>query len=154
MSKNKKSNQKEISFWKEVKKNLSFKRDNKEFPWLQSGLILLGFTLGVFVTSGVDIISRIDLSKEEEVIAEEMDDSEKCREQGGRYDRFAENCLLVTEDRGEPCTDKDDCSGYCLVDDDATLGEEVTGYCSENFIMEGCFKFADRGKVNSICIPD
>ena len=61
MTENKKNKQKP-SFFKVLKSSLKSNREDKYFPWLKSGFLLIGFTLGVFVTSSVDLLSRIDFS--------------------------------------------------------------------------------------------
>jgi hypothetical protein len=49
--------------------------------------------------------------------------------------------------------DSSECEGWCLVEDKEELGSNAkNGYCSEEYRPEGCFKFADQGEVNSICL--
>ncbi len=143
--------QNNISFWQAVKDTFKSKKDSKSsmFPWLQTGLVLVGFTAGVLVTTGVDIISRMITNESD---TEEISEADKCREQGGRYDNENETCIMVTSDRGSPCSDNSECEGWCLADEDDTLGEEKMGYCSDDFNPNSCFKFIDGGIVNSICM--
>jgi hypothetical protein len=151
MANNNKNSTKKMSFWEAVKTSFTSPEGKKIFPWFQSGLILIGFALGALVTSGVDVISRLDFGDEDETA--EVSEADECRDQGGRYDEDNNNCVLVTSDRGNSCTKNDDCSGWCLADSDAEIGSEDEGYCSENFGPEGCFKFMDEGRVNEICMP-
>lgn len=137
------------SFWKEVKDVFSKSSYPKIFPWLQSGLVLMGFTLGVFITVAVYMITDAAGQNEGTIVSES--EADKCRDKGGRYDSESEECILVTEDRGQGCKKNSDCEGWCLVDDDAEIGSEAEGTCSDDFTPEGCFKYMDEGKVNSIC---
>lgn len=145
-----KRNNKNNSFFKEVKNVFSERDDN--FPWFYSGILLVGFTLGVLVTAGVDIISRTNINQNEEVATSDLSEKDKCIEKGGRYDSKEEKCLMVTNDGSDDCTDKADCEGWCLADADAELRTEGTGTCSDEFQPKGCFKFMDKGSVNEICL--
>ncbi|MBN2016413.1 hypothetical protein JW766_06320 [Candidatus Dojkabacteria bacterium] len=140
-----------LSFWDTVKKSFRTDGSKKMFPWFQSGLLLVGFAAGVLVTSGVDIISRLDL--EENDTKEEESENQKCMDKGGRYDEDTQSCIMTTDDRGDACSKNEDCEGWCLIGEDATLGAQMNGYCSDNFKPKGCFKYIDNGKVNSICMP-
>lgn len=139
-----------VSFLDAVKNSFKPCKSSKTFPWFQSGLILVGFAAGVFVTSGVDILSRFTSSEQS---SQEISEDEKCREKGGRYDKESETCIIITSDRGGTCSDSSECQGWCLADENDELGQQEKGYCSDNFRPEGCFKFIDNGKVNSICMP-
>jgi hypothetical protein len=150
--KNTNSNGKKISFWQTLRSCFQTTQPTtKVFPWMQSGLVLLGFAIGVLVTTGVDILSRLDFSNDSSTV--KISESDKCMDKGGRYDTKTRTCLLATNDDGNQCSSNDDCEGWCLTDEDATIGEQQSGYCSENFRPTGCFKFIDNGKVNEICIP-
>jgi hypothetical protein len=148
--KNNKNSTKKMSFWQTVKAVFQPTKQGKVFPWLQSGLVLVGFAAGVLVTTGVDLISRYASSESTTDVVSEAD---KCREKGGRYDESDKNCILVTSDRGTDCTDNSDCEGWCIVDDSAEIGSEEGGSCTESYNVGGCVKFMDNGKVNSICLP-
>lgn len=142
-----------VKFWDEVKNTFKSKSDKKEFPWLQSGFVLVGFTLGIVATSIVTMTS-INLDTVEQPVQAEASEEEKCVDQGGRYDRNTETCNFIASDRGESCKDNSDCDGWCLVDDNAELGEKAEGSCSNEYTIKGCVKFMDDGKVNSICLPE
>ncbi|MDD3647852.1 MAG: hypothetical protein PHS44_05140 [Candidatus Dojkabacteria bacterium] len=144
------SEQKKVDFWKEVKNSL--KGDNKMFPWLRSGYVLVGIAIGVLVTAFVNI-AIFKSSGADIEITETITDEEKCREEGGRYNRDQKTCLTSANDSGESCSDNSDCEGWCLADSNSKVGDIATGTCSEGFDATGCFKFIDNGKVNSICIP-
>jgi hypothetical protein len=147
----KSNNSNKTSIWQSFKKHFRSQTPIKIFPWLQSGFILLGFSLGVLATSAVDLVSLIDKKDNQTTINTEEDD--KCIQEGGRYDYASKSCILNTSDRGGGCMDSSECEGWCLVDEKQELGSNVkNGYCSEEYRPEDCFKFADQGKVNSICL--
>jgi len=141
-----------VKFWNEVKSTLKGEGGKKAFPWVASGFVLIGFTLGVFVTTGVELISR--MKTEDKEIETDFSSSKDCISKGGRYDEQEKKCYLVTEDRGEECTSNDDCQGYCLADENAELNSESKGTCSENYRLTGCIKYIDDGIVTSICFPE
>ncbi len=142
-----------ISFFKMIKDSFKSNRKERSFPWLQSGFLLVGFTLGVLVTSSVDLLSRMDFSNTTKQ-STSTDEADECRAKGGSYDTDNEICILNTSDNESECTDNTDCEGWCLANEESELGNEEAGYCSDKFRPDGCFKFIDKGKVNSICLYD
>lgn len=145
-----KKKEKTKSFFETVKE--AFKSDkNSTFPWFQSGLVLLGFALGVLVTAGVDIVSRY-VPRESDQKVEAKSKSQECREKGGSYDSDNEICKLETDDTGEGCSKNSECEGWCLASEDAEVGEDGKGECSDKITPEGCFKYIDDGMVNEICL--
>lgn len=124
----------------------------KQFPWYQSGLILVGFAAGVLVATSVDMVARI--VRDEDVSTDTITAADKCREEGGMYNRGDDKCVYVTEDRGDTCQDNKECDGWCIVSDDAKVGDSGEGKCSEDFHPKGCVKFMDNGIVNAICLPE
>lgn len=138
--------------WEGFKNTLKDLKTPNTLSWLQSGFFLVGFATGALIASGIDLYSRIAIpqSVDSEVISEE----ENCRDQGGRYDNENKTCILVTSDRGNTCKDSADCSGWCLADEGLELGIQGEGKCSENFDVEGCVNFIDKGEINSICLPE
>lgn len=124
---------------------------SKIFPWLQSGIFLVGLAMGALITASVCIYfgtSFEGLSKVEEVSEEE-----KCRDEGGRYEETSQNCILETSDNGGPCKANTDCEGWCLAGENDEIGVVEEGVCSDDYHPRGCFKFIDNGEVNSICMP-
>ena len=144
---------KKFSFFQILKDSFKSNKGDKTFPWLQSGILLVGFTLGILVTSSVDMLSRMDFSSTNEQETS-IDEADECRTKGGSYDTDNSICILNTSDNGTSCTDNTECEGWCLAGEELELGDEETGYCSDNFRPDGCFKFMDKGMVNSICLYD
>lgn len=140
------------SFGKLVKEAFQPDQKNKMFSWYRTGLLLVGFTAGIFVATALDLVLRIDTSNEN--ASGVVSAQERCRDDGGNFDRISGNCLYTTEDRGDGCQANADCDGWCLVTDDQAVGSEGEGECSEDFHPKGCFKFMDNGMVNSICMPE
>lgn len=152
--KNKETQPAKTSFLSTVKSSFQKGNNPKQFPWFSSGLILIGFALGVLTASSVDIISRSTRTNSESSTDNTVTDAEQCREKGGRYDKENSTCILVTDDKGDGCSSNADCEGWCLADSNAELNSEDTGSCSDSFRKTGCFKFIDEGKVSSICMPE
>lgn len=150
---NKNFTKRKSSFFEMIKNSFKSNKKEKSFPWLQSGFLLVGFTLGILVTSSVDLLSRMDLSSSNKQTTS-TDEADECRAKGGRYDADSDICTLYTSDNESECTDNTDCEGWCLASEDLELGSEEAGYCSDKFRPDGCFKFIDKGKVNSICLYD
>ena len=128
------------------------KKTSKVFPWLYTGLVLLGFSLGVLVTTTVDMFSR-SINTEDES-PEDTEEVELCRSQGGRYDLDKNKCLTSSEDEGTGCKSNDDCEGWCLASNEAQIGAQSTGECSKEYRVKGCVKFIDNGSVNEVCLPE
>ncbi len=145
-----KAEKKKNTFWETLKEVLKSNKDKKVFPWLQSGFLLLGFVLGVLVTTAVDLASRRIEFKKENV--SELSKSEECATKGGRYDYRLEECILVTSDDGKECVKNEDCEGWCLAESSANIGESGMGKCSREFKPKGCIKYLDQGMVNEICL--
>jgi len=143
---------KKTSVWESIKNAFTKSpHEVKIFPWYQSGILILGFSLGVLVTASVYTFTATPLSSETTLVSSSKED--ECVNSGGRYDDKNQICLLVTNDRGNTCTDSSDCQGWCSADENAKIGTGAEGICGESFNKKGCFKFIDKGKVNSICIP-
>jgi hypothetical protein len=123
----------------------------KVFPWLQTGIFLLGFVSGLFTATVIDLSARIVPKTKTTQTA--LSDEEKCRKDGGRYDTDAKSCIMTTSDTGNGCKSNKDCDGWCMASESDKIGTEKEGICSTEFAVNGCFKFIDNGKVNSICMP-
>jgi len=130
-----------------IKEHLS-SPDSKSYSWVNSGILLLGFTLGIFSIAIILLIGKMDISESQ---SDAISEAQKCRVDGGRYNDDG-SCSLVTEDKGFGCSSNEDCNGWCLAYDEEDIGTHSTGYCSEQYRTQGCFKFIDNGIVNSICM--
>lgn len=121
-----------------------------------TGLVLIGFILGIVITSVVTLIilngENTDSQTSTQAIS--LEAKERCEREGGIWELTSRGyvCDYVTDDQGDSCTSNSDCSGWCLADDNAQLDTQSEGECSENKIVEGCFKYMDNRKVNSICL--
>jgi hypothetical protein len=92
------------------------------------------------------------------------DSVDSCAAKGGRmvgYTSAASICEWPATDSGKPCSDSDQCQGYCVpgVRSDGRpheVGEKSSGQCSAsrgNIKEPNCEEFIRHGKVHSIgCI--
>ncbi len=60
-------------------------------------------------------------------------------------------CTLSTSDSRKICTDSDQCEGLCLVASDLPLGKPAIGSCADEVRVYGCFRFINKGVVESWC---
>ncbi|MFH1968419.1 MAG: DUF5667 domain-containing protein [bacterium] len=101
-------------------------------------------TAGATVASGGECIP-IKLKKSE---------AEECTERGGVWRKWGiadfESCNLRTSDYGKLCTDKSQCDGQCIGENQ----ESTSGKCSEWKATYGCRVFIQNGKVigGTLCV--
>ena len=75
----------------------------------------------------------------------------QCESAGGRYGPHGKAqrvfCICPTPDEGKPCTDAEDCSGYC----ECHNAQDTRGKCSKWVTQYGCTCKVYKGKGRRLC---
>ena len=88
------------------------------------------------------------------------DDAAACAAAGGKMlpqgRMQSVRCVITYADAGRRCTDGDDCSGDCRVEDVAnapTAGANAVGQCQVNSSRFGCYTTVEDGKAEAtLCV--
>ena len=93
-------------------------------------------------------------------VASDSADLANCAARGGVVDTVGrmqrQVCRVPYADAGKTCSNKSDCRGRCIYNDEEGGGppaEPVTGQCQQFATQFGCYSEIDGGKVvSTICV--
>jgi hypothetical protein len=79
---------------------------------------------------------------------------EECADRNGVWagseDAQIAICQKRITDGGSPCTDHDECQGFCVTETDVEYGARATGICTRDYYHSDCVQGVSRGRAEPI----